>query len=199
MFRGGETSLRFELLVKAMQDLLLEIGKHDAPALSKKELKAEAREYQIETIHNIRASDLPNAPDAVKAVRIKRRNLFDEFKRFHAQLNFNTPKEERRIICLRIPEIREEIDACWRFTNYYDTYLKVPESESVKTVDDLNIIEANKQYESNYKYANKYKNREDKRDECKRRIEENQQLRQKLETDGTFLHSGYIMPEFAEQ
>lgn len=198
MFRRGETSLRLELLEKAMQDLLLEVGKKDAPVLSKKELKVEAREYQIETIHNIRPSDLPNAPDAVKAVRTKRRNLFDEFKRCHAQLNFNTPKEERRVICLRIPEIREEIDACWRFTNYYDTYLRIPTKEEVKTIEDLNVVEANKRYEANYKYVNKYKAKEDKRPECMRRIEENEQLRQKLETDGTFFHEGYIMPSFTE-
>ena len=198
-FRGGETSLRLELLEKAMQDLLIEIGKKDAPALTKTELKAEAREYQIETIHNVRPSDLPNAPEAVKAVRTKRRNLFDEFKRCHALLNFNTPKDERIIICLRIPEIREEIDACWRFTNYYDTNLKIPAKEESKTIEDLNVIEANKRYEANYKYVNKYKAKEDKQSECMRRIEENQQLKQKLEQDGAFFHAGYIMSDFAEK
>ena len=198
MFRSGETSLRLELLEKAMQDLLLEVGKKDAPALSKAELKAEAREYQIETIHNVRPSDLPNAPESVKAVRTKRRNLFDEFKRCHALLNFNTPKEERRIICLRIPEIREEIEACWRFTNYYDTNLKTPAKEEVKTVEDLSVVEANKRYEANYKYVNKYKIKVEKQPECMRRIVENQQIKQKLENDGTFFHRGYIMSDFAK-
>jgi len=196
MFRGGETALRLELLTDALQELLITIGKTDAPVLTVKELKKEAREYQVESIHGIRASDLPNALDEVKAVRNRRRNLFDEFKRCHALLNFHTPKKERAVICLRIPAIREEINECYRFTNYYDEHLKAPVKETVKTIDDLNLIEANKRYEANYKYVNNFKANESKRPECMRRVEENEVLRQKLENDGTFLHSGYIMPRF---
>lgn len=193
MIAKPQTSLRLEMLVKGMQDLLLTVGKQIVPGNTTKEIKAISQEFVLEAYHTgILPSDLPNAPEEVKRVRNKRKNLYAEFIRLHATLNFNTPKEERRVNCLRILEIRKEIKPLWVYTTFYDVNLKLPDEED--SINELSDIDKIRLFEANYKYLRKFYQDEKKVIECERRIKECDELKQILQKNATFFHERLVFP-----
>jgi hypothetical protein len=195
MIAKPENSLRLEFLIDAMRELLLEVGQIEEPKLSVEELKQEAREINIAVAHQqIKASDLPNAPEEIKAAIKLRKNLYAEFVRLHTSLNLNTPAEQRRINCLRILTIRDEIRPLWKLTNYYDDNLKLPEKATDKSIEDLSEMDANKLYEANYKYLRKFFHDDKKSKECLRRLEECNQLKIQLTNANAFFHDRLILP-----
>ena len=195
MFQKGYSSYKAEKLEQVMQELLLSLGKKEMPEATKEEVIQEAQEFIIAVKNsNIKPSDLPNAPEKVKEAIKKRRNLYNEFLRLHSSLKPYTPIEIRRQNALRILDIFDEIKPLWDLTNYYDCNLKLPEEKN-DTIDinRLSIVEANKLYETHYKYIRKFRGIEKKEDEIKKRLLEAAMIKQSLLERNVFLHQNLTL------
>lgn len=199
MFEGEKDALLEEELLTAMNDLLILFGKQ-TPEETKQEVIEKAVEFvaNVEN-HNIRPSDLPNAPVEIKKARAQRKNLYAEYLRCKAQLEEYVPQDIRKEAALRILDIMDEIKPIWDLTNYYDIYLRMPEHETKdeKKLEDLTDIELNKLYESHYKYVRKFQSDEKKREKCIERITEAEKIKNLLIDNVAFFHEKLSFPSFA--
>lgn len=188
VFKTGETPYNKERL----HSEIISLESAFKPALS--ERLAVIQSYVTDKAK--RLSEQTDAPNEIKEAIAKRKSLYAEARYLKDNLPKTEDAEKRREMCFRIQSIFSiHLTKLWEFTNYYDTYQKLPTvfQEVENTFDDEETPVLTKLWHNNYKYVNKYINDKEKLENLQKRIAENETIKAILRERNAFVYESLSM------
>lgn len=171
LFRGGENPISLSRLKKALSELGAAPRSVATPGVAIPDQPAKEA--------SVRPSNLPDAPQDVKAIVLRRRDLYDELRVVHGQLTLLPTNDARHEAALRIATLESEIWNCWEITNFYDEHLKMPAPKPVfqLATDAKTLLKRQANLRS---YISKARNKPEKADDVKNWQDELRQIEQLL-------------------
>lgn len=197
----GEDDYNHERLIEELKELVKTETKTQS-ITSESQPKSQRFDYE-----DVKASELPNAPDEIKEAILERKRLYFDARDAHSQLKAlrnlqgDEMKEKRKQLAKTIIQNFDLIKPLWDTTNFYDEFRRLPEAKQKEEEVQSNYalmdnMQLNELWLKNYKYCQKWKADKTKITQLRERIESNQKIQNVLED--AFQYRKYKIPIISE-